>query len=79
MDRHSDRTAHALGVLSVLAAIAALYLLKTILIPIAFAMVVACMFSPLARFFRSTLAVRADRGPDLVSGLGSGGHLRRDA
>ncbi len=55
MDRHSDRTAHALGFLSVLAAIAALYLLKTILIPIAFAMVVACMFSPLARFFRSHL------------------------
>ncbi len=38
-----------------LGAIAALYLLKTILIPIVFALVVACIFAPLARFFRSHL------------------------
>jgi AI-2 transport protein TqsA len=42
-------------VLAVLASIAALSLLKTILIPMAFAMVVACMFSPVARFFRRHL------------------------
>jgi AI-2 transport protein TqsA len=39
-------------VLAVLAVIATLYLLKAILIPIAVALVLACMLSPLATFFR---------------------------
>jgi AI-2 transport protein TqsA len=59
MENHVDRppteASRALAVLAVLATIAALSLLKTILIPIAFAMVVACMLSPLARFFRRHL------------------------
>jgi predicted PurR-regulated permease PerM len=38
--------------LAVLAVIAALYLLKVILVPIALALVLACMFAPLATFFR---------------------------
>jgi AI-2 transport protein TqsA len=39
-------------VLAVLAVIAALYLLKTILIPIAFALVLSCMLSPVANYLR---------------------------
>jgi predicted PurR-regulated permease PerM len=44
-----------LVILAVLAVIAALYLLKAILIPIALAMVLACMLSPLASFVRRWL------------------------
>jgi AI-2 transport protein TqsA len=59
MENHVDRPpnegSRSLAVLAVLASIAALSLLKTILIPIAFAMVVTCMLSPLARFFRRHL------------------------
>jgi AI-2 transport protein TqsA len=55
VDRPSTETSRPLAVLAVLATIAALSFLKTILIPIAFAMVVACMLSPLARFFRRHL------------------------
>lgn len=43
-------------ILAVLGVVAALYLLKTILAPIAFALVLACMFSPFASFFRRRLS-----------------------
>ena len=52
MDHRSGGAAQAQVVLAVLAVIAALSLLKTILIPIAVALVLACIFSPLAQFFR---------------------------
>ena len=59
MENHVDRppaqASLPLNVLAVLATIAALSLLKMILIPIAFAMVIVCMLSPLARFFRRHL------------------------
>jgi AI-2 transport protein TqsA len=59
MENHVDRLpnegSRSLAVLAVLASIVALSLLKTILIPLAFAMVVACMLSPVARFFRRHL------------------------
>jgi AI-2 transport protein TqsA len=45
----------ALVILAVLAIIAGLSLLKAILIPIAVALVLACIFSPLARFVRHRL------------------------
>jgi predicted PurR-regulated permease PerM len=44
-----------LVVLAVLAVIAALYLLKAILIPVAVALVLTCMLTPVARFFRRRL------------------------
>ena len=50
MDRRPDDASRALVVLAVLAVIAALSLLKTILIPVAVALVLTCMLSPLARF-----------------------------
>lgn len=52
MERQGRYAASSQVVLAVLAVIAALYLLKVILIPIAVALVLACMFSPLASFFR---------------------------
>lgn len=55
MDRRSGEANRALVVLAVLAVIAALALLKTILIPIAVALVLTCMLSPLARLVRSHL------------------------
>jgi len=55
VDRPPNEGSRSLAVLAVLASIAALSLLKTILIPIAFAMVIVCMLSPLARFFRRHL------------------------
>jgi len=55
VDRPPNQGSRSLAVLAVLASIAAVSLLKTILIPIAFAMVVTCMLSPLARFFRRHL------------------------
>ncbi len=55
MDRRSEEANRAQVVLAVLAVIAALSLLKAILIPVAVAMVLACMLSPLARLVRSHL------------------------
>ena len=46
VDRLPKEASRAQVVLAVLAVIAALYLLKTILIPVAFALVVSCMLSP---------------------------------
>jgi predicted PurR-regulated permease PerM len=45
-------------VLAVLGVIAALWLLKTILMPIAFALVLTCILSPVASFFRRRLRYR---------------------
>jgi predicted PurR-regulated permease PerM len=47
----------ALVVLAVLAVITALYLLKAILVPIALALVLACMLSPVLTMFRRVLPV----------------------
>lgn len=55
MDRWPDDASRALVVLAVLAVIAALSLLKTILIPVAVALVLTCILSPLARFVRRHL------------------------
>jgi predicted PurR-regulated permease PerM len=55
VDRGSKETNRALIVLAVLAVIAALSWLKAILIPIAVALVLACMLSPLARLVRYRL------------------------
>ena len=55
MDRRSKDANRAQVVLAVLAVIAALSLLKAILIPVAVALVLACMLSPLARLVRSHL------------------------
>jgi len=55
VDRRSGEANRALVVLAVLAVIAALSLLKAILIPIAVALVLTCMLSPLARLVRSHL------------------------
>jgi AI-2 transport protein TqsA len=46
------RDSRALVVLAVLAVVAALYLLRAIVIPVAFALVVSCMLSPVARLLR---------------------------
>jgi AI-2 transport protein TqsA len=55
VDRWPDDASRALVVLAVLAVIAALSLLKTILIPIAVALVLTCILSPLAQFVRRHL------------------------
>jgi AI-2 transport protein TqsA len=55
VDRRPKDANRAQIVLAVLAVIAALSLLKTILIPVAVALVLACMLSPLARLVRSHL------------------------
>lgn len=55
MDRRSGEANQAQVVLAVLAVVAALSLLKAILIPIAVALVLTCMLSPLARLVRSHL------------------------
>ncbi len=52
LDRPGKYAAASQVILAVLAVVAALYLLRMILIPIAMALVLACMFSPLAAFFR---------------------------
>jgi AI-2 transport protein TqsA len=52
VDRLTRDSSRALVVVSVLAVIAALSLLKAILIPVAFALVVSCMLSPVARWLR---------------------------
>ncbi|HZW33910.1 MAG TPA: AI-2E family transporter, partial [Isosphaeraceae bacterium] len=55
MENQPEGVAQAQIVLAVLAVIAALSLLKTILIPVAVALVLTCILSPLARFFRRRL------------------------
>ena len=52
MDRQARYAASSQVILAVLAVIAALYLLRTILVPVALALVLTCMLSPLAAFFR---------------------------
>lgn len=52
MDRAAKYAASSQVILAVLGVIGALYLFKTILAPIAFALMLACIFSPLANFFR---------------------------
>ena len=55
MDRASRQASPSLVVLATLGVIAAPYLLKAILIPIALALVVACMLAPLTTFLRRIL------------------------
>ena len=55
MDRSAEGRNRAQVVLAVLAVIAALSLLKAILIPVAVALVLSCMLSPLARLVRRHL------------------------
>ena len=57
MDRSSQTTKTALVVLAVLGVIAALYLMKPILVPCALALVLACVLSPFTSFFRRVLPV----------------------
>ena len=52
MERPGNYAAASQVVLAVLAVIGSIYLLRAILIPIAVALVLACMLSPLASFFR---------------------------
>jgi AI-2 transport protein TqsA len=52
LDRQGNYTASSQAIIAVLAVIAALYLLRMILVPIAVALVLACMLSPVAGFFR---------------------------
>ena len=52
LERQGKFADASLAILAVLASIAALYLLRAILIPIAMSLVIACMFSPLASFVR---------------------------
>jgi predicted PurR-regulated permease PerM len=56
LDRAAKYAASSQVVLAVLGVVAALYLLKTILAPIAFALVLASMLSPLVSFSRRRLA-----------------------
>src|SRR5579864_4039690 len=57
VDRSSQTTKTALVVLAVLGVIAALYLMKPILVPCALALVLACVLSPFTSFFRRVLPV----------------------
>ena len=93
MERQGKYAASSQVILAVLAVIAALYLLRPILIPIAVSLVLACMFSPVAAFFRRwfpfgpvgalglfllLLAGRAVRGqPDGREPLPRGAHAAR--
>jgi predicted PurR-regulated permease PerM len=52
LERQGKYAASSQVIVAVLAVIAALYLLRVILVPIAVALVLACMLSPLAAFFR---------------------------
>jgi AI-2 transport protein TqsA len=52
VDRLPREASRAQVVLAVLAVIAALYMLRTILIPISFALVLSCMLSPVAGYLR---------------------------
>ncbi len=55
MSSSTKAAATSLVLLSVLASIAALYLLRTILIPIALALLLACLFYPVTTFLRRLL------------------------
>ncbi|MDG3003560.1 AI-2E family transporter [Paludisphaera mucosa] len=55
MDRAAKYAASSQVVLAVLGVVAALYLLKPIVAPVAFALMLASIFSPLAAFFRRRL------------------------
>lgn len=57
MDRATKTANTALVVLAVLAVIAALYLLKEILVPLALALLLACVLWPFTNFFRRVLPV----------------------
>ena len=61
LERQGKYAASSQVILAVLAVIAALYLLKAILVPIAVALVLACMFYPLAAFFRRWFPLRSAR------------------
>jgi predicted PurR-regulated permease PerM len=52
LDRQGNYSASSQAIIAVLAVIAALYLLRMILVPVAVALVLACMLSPVAGFFR---------------------------
>ncbi len=56
LDRAARYAASSQVVLAVLGVVAAIYLLKAILAPIVFALVLACIFSPLSSFLRRRLA-----------------------
>ena len=58
MERHSAATT-ALIILSVLAAILGLYLLKAILVPVVLALLVACILSPFTKLLRKILPLGA--------------------
>jgi AI-2 transport protein TqsA len=55
LNRFSDSANTALVVLAVLAVMAALHLMKAILIPVALALLLACLLSPFTRFLRVIL------------------------
>ena len=57
MEKGSKYAAPSLVVLAVLGTMAALYLLKPILVPIALALLLACLLSPLTRMVRRVLPV----------------------
>ena len=57
MERRPNYATTSLVVLAVLGVVAALYLLKTILIPIAFALLLACLLSPATKLLRRFLPV----------------------
>jgi predicted PurR-regulated permease PerM len=57
VERSAKPSSTALGVLAVLAVVGALYLLKAILIPVALALLLACMFSPVVTLLRRVLPV----------------------
>lgn len=59
MRRTSDVVATALVVLAVLGVMAALHLMKSILMPVALAMLLACLLSPLTRGLRKVLPLSA--------------------
>ena len=77
MDRAAKYAASSQVILAVLGVVGALYLFRTILAPIAFALMLACILSPVANFFRR----RFPLGPIGVLGffllLVCGGDLRR--
>jgi predicted PurR-regulated permease PerM len=52
VERLPREASRALVILAVLGVVAALWLLKTILMPVAFALVLTCILSPVASFFR---------------------------
>ena len=57
MDRRSDPQTSALVVLALLGALAALALMKAILVPLAFALLLACLLSPATHILRRVFRV----------------------